>query len=128
LSICSVEDIRTVINTYTLSDDDLQSILDLAHQEVFSKAGSTDENNPDLQLAIRYTACAYTLKKMRTTGELAASVKLGNDTRQNSPDKDIQTYEDNASYHIRKFLNAAQYENFSGIFGRTGYGTVNNTI
>lgn len=128
MTVCTVADVKAVINTYTLSDEEIQSVINSAHQDIYDKTGSTDESKPDMKLAIRFTAYAYTLRKMKTTGELAASVKIGNDTRQNSPDKDIQTYEEYANYHVRKFLDAAQYDNFDGIFGRSGYGTVNNTL
>jgi hypothetical protein len=61
---------------------------------------------------------------MKITGELAARVKHGNGEQQNTPDQDIQAYENESSRFLRKFL----YSTNARLYGRTGRGTVNARI
>ncbi|MEN6293509.1 MAG: hypothetical protein ABFD07_16035 [Methanobacterium sp.] len=76
-----------------MTDADIQSIIDNSTDDVLDLCGVTDESIPDIALAVRYTVLANVLKYMKTTGELAPSIKAGNGQRQNTPDKDIETYQ-----------------------------------
>jgi len=120
MALCSVADIRAKIYSSTLADVDITAIIADVATEVYERAGSSDESNATLILAGKNAACAATLRRMRTTGELASRVKNGNSEAQNTIDKDIQDYEDKATYYIRKYRSSG----FSIVSGRMGFGTV----
>jgi len=121
--LCSVADVRTRVFT-KLSDADIGNIIDAAYDIVLGLTGATDDSNADVNLAIRGKACALTLRKMRTNGELPASKKQGNAQEQNTIDQDIQDYEAEAKSFIQKYTGSS----FSIPSGRMGYGTVNNEL
>jgi hypothetical protein len=60
---------------------------------------------------------------MRTNGELAARVKMGNSEQQNTIDQDIQYHEAEGSKYIKKY----RYSSGRGSipYARVGIGTVN---
>jgi hypothetical protein len=99
--VCSVDDIRAEITT-RLTDLDLTYIITKAYNRVLRSTGEADDTNPDIQLAVEYTACVITLRKMKTTGELA-SVSTANSKRQDTPDKDIEYYQGMANAIIGKY-------------------------
>jgi hypothetical protein len=120
MALCSVADVRARIYTSTLVDADIIAIIADVSGEVYERAGLTDDSNATLILAGKNAAYAATLRRMRTTGELASRVKNGNSEAQNTIDKDIQDYEDKATFYIRKYRSSG----FSIVSGRMGFGTV----
>ncbi len=128
MALCSVPDVRARVYTSTLTDFDISDIITDVTEEILGLAESTDESNPLLILAGKNAACAATLRKMRTTGEMAANKKRGNAQEQNTIDQDIKDYEAKAEMLIQKFKDSVTYSNFSLASGRMGYGTVNDEL
>lgn len=122
--LCSVDDVRSRIYTSTLSDMDILNIITDVTIEVLDLADSTDESNSYLQLAGKYASYAATLRKMRTTGEMAANKKSGNSQEQNTIDQDISTYESKSAAYIKKYIDSTYFI----VSGRMGYGTVNDEL
>lgn len=128
MALCSVADVKARIYTSTLSDEDILDIITETSAEVLGLAESTDESNTFLILAGKNSACAATLRRMRTTGEMAANKKSGNAQEQNTIDQDIKDYEVKAATLIQKFKDSITYSDFLIPSGRMGYGTVNNEL
>lgn len=123
--LCTVADVRAVVYTKTLSDADITAIIASVSDDILGMAGTTDESNAYLIIAGKNAAYAATLRRMKTTGELAASKKMGNDQQNNAPDSDIQTYDAMSKEYIEKYKESVGLTNFSLPCGRVGYGTVN---
>lgn len=123
--LCSVADVRAVIYTKTLTDVDITALIASVSADVMGIAGSTDESNAYLIIAGKNAAYAATLRMMKTTGELAASKKVGNDQQNNAPDSDIKYYETQKEFYIQKYKDSVQFLNFSLPVGRIGLGTIN---
>lgn len=122
--MCSVADVKTLVSPQSLTDNDITSIITQATTEVANRARTSESNSDaNLKTACIYTSAAHVLRKMKFSGELASSVKMGNSQQQNSIDSDIQAFEDLASRSIRMFL----YSGASVPYGRVGPGTVNST-
>ena len=128
MALCSVADVKARIYTSTLSDEDVLDIITETSAEVLGLAESTDESNTFLILAGKNSACAATLRRMRTTGEMAASKKRGNAQEQNTIDQDIKDYDAKAESLIQKYKDSVKYSNFSIPVGRMGFGTVDNEL
>jgi hypothetical protein len=125
MALCSVADVRAVIYTKTLTDADITAIISSVSDDVLGMAESTDETNTYLIIAGKNAAYAATLRRMKSTGELAASIKFGNSQQNNSPDSDIKAYEAKSIEFIEKYKDSIRIANFSLPCGRVGYGTVN---
>lgn len=123
--LCSVADVRAIVYTKTLLDADITSIIASVSADVLGLAESTDESNAYLVIAGKNAAYAATLRKMKTTGELAASKKFGNSQQNNAPDSDIKYYESQKEFYIQKYKDSVQFTNFSLSVGRIGLGTMN---
>lgn len=125
MALCSVADVRAAIYTKTLTDADITAIISSVSDDVLGMAESTDETNAYLIIAGKNAAYAATLRRMKSTGEQAASRKFGNDQENNAPDSDIKAYESKSLEFIEKYKDSIRIANFSLPCGRVGYGTVN---
>lgn len=126
--LCSVDEVRARVYSSTLTDSDIHDIITEVSAEVLALAEATDSSNPLLILAGKNAAWAATLRKMKTTGEMAASIQQGNSQQQNTIDADIKAYEEKAAELIQKYKDSLKVRNVSIPFGRVGFGTVNNTL
>ncbi len=126
--LCSVDEVRARVYSSTLTDSDILDIITEVSAEVLALAEATDSSNPLLILAGKNAAWAATLRKMKTTGEMAASIQQGNSQQQNTIDADIKAYEEKAAELIQKYKDSVKVRNVSIPFGRVGFGTVNNTL
>lgn len=124
MAFATVSDIRAVIYTSTLTDEDLQGIITVVSAEILARAEATDDSNELLKIAGRNAIYAATKRRMKDTGELAASVKQGSGEQQNTTDQDIRYYEDKVSLYLRKYL----FSSGARLYGRAGPGTVNARI
>lgn len=127
MALCSVADVRARIYT-KMTDADITALIASVSSDVLDMAGGTDESNPYLKIAGKNAAWAATLMRMKSTGELAASIKFGNSQQNNSPDSDINTYEAKSTEYIEKYKDSVRLSNFSLPRGRVGYGTVNSEL
>ncbi|MDD4521689.1 MAG: hypothetical protein PHW84_01890 [Methanosarcina sp.] len=123
--LCSVTDVRSRIFT-KLADADILDIIQDVSEEVLGLAESTDESNVYLILAGKNAAYAATLRRMRTTGEMAASKRQGNAQESNTIDTDIKYYDSEKERYIQKYKDANT--DFSIPSGRMGYGVVDNEL
>jgi len=128
MALCSVADVRAVIYTKTLTDADITALITSVSANVMGMSGGTDESNAYLIIAGKNAAYAATLRRMKSTGELAASQKFGNSQQNNAPDSDIAAYEEKADVYIEKYKDSVRLSNFSLPRGRVGYGTVNSEL
>jgi len=126
--LCTVADVRARVYSSTLTDLDILDIITEVSAEVLALAEVTDSSNPLLILAGKNAAWAATLRKMKTTGEMAASIQQGNSQQQNTIDADIKAYDEKAAELIQKYKDSVKVRNVSIPFGRVGFGTVNNTL
>jgi hypothetical protein len=126
--LCSVDEVRARVYSSTLTDSDILDIITEVSAEVLALAEVTDSSNPLLILAGKNAAWAATLRKMKTTGEMAASIQQGNSQQQNTIDADIKAYDEKAAELIQKYKDSVKVRNVSIPFGRVGFGTVNNTL
>lgn len=126
--LCSVDEVRARVYSSTLTDSDILDIITEVSAEVLALAEVTASSNPLLILAGKNAAWAATLRKMKTTGEMAASIQQGNSQQQNTIDADIKAYDEKAAELIQKYKDSVKVLNVSIPFGRVGFGTVNNTL
>ena len=126
--LCSVAEVRARVYSSTLTDSDILDIITEVSAEVLALAEVTASSNPLLILAGKNAAWAATLRKMKTTGEMAASIQQGNSQQQNTIDADIKAYDEKADELIQKYKDSVNVLNVSIPFGRVGFGTVNNTL
>jgi hypothetical protein len=126
--LCSVAEVRARVYSSTLTDSDILDIITEVSAEVLALAEVTASSNPLLILAGKNAAWAATLRKMKTTGEMAASIQQGNSQQQNTIDADIKAYDEKAAELIQKYKDSVKVLNVSIPFGRVGFGTVNNTL
>jgi hypothetical protein len=103
MALCSVDYIKSKIFYKTLTDSDILDIITETSEDILALCETTDESNPYVILAGKYAIRAAVLAKMKTTGELAASVKTGNSQRQNTADIDIERLEKKADVYIEKY-------------------------
>jgi len=126
--LCSVAEVRARVYSSTLTDSDILDIITEVSAEVLALAEVTASSNPLLILAGKNAAWAATLRKMKTTGEMAASIQQGNSQQQNTIDADIKAYDEKAAELIQKYKDSVKVLNVSIPFGRVGFGTVNSTL
>lgn len=93
MTVCSVAYVRSFIHSEKMTDADIQNIIDNSTEDVLNICGVTDSSIPDITMAIRYTVLANVLINLKTTGELAASIKEPEWSQQNTTDKDIERYQ-----------------------------------
>ena len=103
MPVLSIEDIKTEISSSTLDDIDLTRIVNSAYSRVLRLTGVSNDSTPDIQLAIEFTACAMTLRKMKTTDEMAATVETPGSKYTHTTDKDIDFYQAQADAITNKY-------------------------
>ena len=124
MAFATVPEIRAVIYTSTLTDEDLQGIITVVSAEILARVEASDDSNELLKIAGRNAIYAAVKRRMKDTGELAASIKQGSGEQQNTTDQDIRYYEDKVSLYLRKYL----FSSGARLYGRAGTGTVNARI
>lgn len=124
MALCSVDEVKAEVNPRSLTADDISALIERTSKAVAALTGCSvdDSGNDLLNLACIHLTAAAVLRKMRTNGELAARVKIGNSEQQNTIDQDIKDHEAEAMKFIKKYRYAGK---FSIPYGRVGIGTVN---
>jgi hypothetical protein len=125
MALCSVSEVKAIAPSRKLLDADYTAIIAIKSKEIAQKArGSADASgNSDLNLACIHASAAQALRVMQINGELAASVKLGNDSINNSIEPRIQDHEAQAEYFVKKYRAAG----FSIPYNRVGPGTIDSS-
>jgi hypothetical protein len=78
--LCTVDELRAQVSPESLTDDELLDIITPVSAAIALLSGGSQDASTEasLNLACIHSAAATTLRKMRANGELAASVKFGN--------------------------------------------------
>ncbi|MGI6124681.1 MAG: hypothetical protein ACOYIG_10960 [Acetivibrionales bacterium] len=127
--LCSVDDVKAYFTSATLSDADYLAIITTVSAEVLTKAGATAESNALLIQAGIHGSVAVAMKRARSSGELAGSVKQGNYQIQNTGlIEEINMHEKEKEAYIQQYKDSIRRVNLSIPFGRIGYGTVNAVL
>lgn len=125
MGLCTVVEVRAIVDPKHLTDDDINAIIDHASNVVALNTGSSvDADHDILSTACIHLSAAMVLQKMKFTGELAAQIKLGTESQSNSIDIDIARHEQLAEKYIRKYRYATS--GFSILYGRAGIKAVNS--
>lgn len=119
--ICSVADVRAKIYTASLSDAEITALITEVSEDVLTLCNTSVDTHATVILAGKYAILAAVLRRMKTTGEAAASIKTGNSQRQNTTDIDIERYEQKSAALIAQYNEAATYVFSSPSFNR-GFG------
>lgn len=119
MALCSVAEVQTYVTSRKLTVTDIENIITVKSKEIATKARSTTDasNNDSLNLACIHASAAQVLRNMKVNGELAASVKLGNDSTNNNIEPDILDHEAQAEYYIKKYRTS---QGFSIPYGTSG--------
>ena len=109
-----------------MSDSDINAIIQSVSREVLTIAEATDESNAFLILAGIHGSVAATMKKARSNGELAATVKTPEYEQQNTGLIDeINSHEKKMDECIQRYQNSILSMNYAVLYARAGMGTVN---
>lgn len=124
MALCSVSEVQAYALSQKLTTTDYENIINGKSKEIATKTRSTVDasGNDDLNLACIHASAAQVLRNMVINGELAASVKLGNDSIQNNIEPDILDHEAQAEFYVKKY----QAAGFKIPYGRAGPGTVDD--
>ncbi|MDP2217396.1 MAG: hypothetical protein Q8J68_08930 [Methanolobus sp.] len=124
--LCSVAEVRAIVDPKTLTDSDVEGIVSHASNVIALNTGASVDasENAHLNTACIHMSAALVLQKMKFTGELAAQIKLGNESQSNSVDADIQKHEQLADGCMKRYRYAVS--GYSILYGRAGFRTVNS--
>jgi hypothetical protein len=124
--LCSVEDVRAYVNPKSVSDADINAIIQRVSTEVMTKAEATDESNAFLIQAGIHGAAAVTLDQAIINGELAASVETPEYKQQNPGFIDmVNSHKKEMANYIQMYRDSIRAANFAIPYARVGIGTVN---
>ena len=124
MAYCTLADVKAFVKSKTVSDDDIENIIDAKTAYISARTGAslTAPNNSLLFSACVNASVGAVIRKMKITGEMAASRKMGNFQQNNQIDPDIQAYEAEAE----RFIKMYRFKNGGlTVFSRAGPGTVN---
>ncbi len=121
VSLCSVDDVRAIVFSTTVTDQDILNIISVASDEVLALANSTDTSNSLLRLACIYASAAVVAIRTKFTSEMAAQIVKGPYRQQNQIDPEIKRFEDKATAYIKKYRGTK----YSIPYARAGVGNVN---
>lgn len=126
MALCTAANVRAMVDPKTLTDDDITSIISHAEDIIaLSTGASTSSTDTRLVLACTHMAAAVTLQKMKFTGELAAQIKMGNESQSNNVDIDIEKHEKAAEKYMKQYRFSVS--GYSVLYGRAGVKTVNRS-
>jgi len=125
MALCTISDVRAIVDPKTLTDANITSIIQHAESiVVLTTGGSSSSTDTRLVIACTHLAVAMTIQKMKFTGELAAQIKMGSESQSNSVDADIQKHEKLAEKYMKQYRFAVS--GYSVLYGRAGIKTVNS--
>lgn len=125
MALCTVADVRAIVDPKTLTDANITSIIQHAESIVtLTTGGSSESTDTRLVLACTHLAAAMTLQKMKFTGELASQLKMGSEAQHNNVDADIEKHEKAAEKYMKQYRYAVS--GYSVLYGRAGFKTVNS--
>lgn len=125
----TVTQVRAIVFTSTLKDEDIQEIINEVTTLVLDAAGTTDDTDKNIRVAGKNAIYAAVIRRAIETTEFAARVKKGSGEEQHDLAATIKFYEGEYKTHLDKFLNPLRTNPVSMLaYGRPGYKTVNNKL
>jgi hypothetical protein len=124
--LCSVTEVRNIVDPKTLTDSDIEGIISHASNVISLNTGASEDasGNAYLNTACIHMSAAQVLRKMKYKGELAKQIKFGNDSQSNDVDSDIKEHEQEAKRYMKMYnLGTSGY---TILYGRVGPKTVNS--
>ena len=105
MALCSVASVKAIVTPKTVSDTEIGNAIDHASAVISLDTGaSTDaSDNATLNLACVHLSAAYVLRKMKTTGELAASVAYSDQSQSNKVEEDIAYHHKEAGKYTQQY-------------------------
>jgi hypothetical protein len=97
----TIKEVKGLVST-TMTNSTVQTILDLAQEEIEEMAG-TSTYSVTLKMAVIYKTCANMLRQMKSSGELAYTNKIGVTHQINEIDEMIKYYDVQAESYIVKY-------------------------
>jgi hypothetical protein len=124
MALCSIADVRVHTDPTSISEFEIATIIQKATTEVLTKACSTDETNKYLIQAGIHAAAAITLKRARSAGELASSVKTPeSEISTTGIIEEIKQHEEERDNYIRLYQNSVYSPVFASPTFNVGFGT-----
>lgn len=117
---CTVDDVKAYVSPESVTDGEIIDIIDLSYSELKIYTGDGQQNDT-LKLANAHLAAADVLRKMKFKGELASSVKFGDNSQSNNVEADIKYHRSEAFRLVKLYKSSS----FRVLYGRVGPGTVN---
>lgn len=125
MAMCTVADVRAVVDPKTLTDSDITSIINLTSGDIAIDAGvSSSSTDGTLARACIHASAALVLQKMKFNGELANQRQIGDSMQSNNVNADIAYHQEKAANYITKYNNNTS--DFTIVSGRIGIGTVDS--
>lgn len=105
MALCSVASVKVIVTPKTVSDTEIGNAIDHASTVISLDTGaSTDaSDNVTLNLACIHLSAAYVLRKMKTTGELAAQVAYSDQSQSNKVEEDISHHHKEAGKYTQQY-------------------------
>jgi hypothetical protein len=106
VALCSTASVKAIVTPKTVTDAEIGTLIDHASSVIALDTGaSTDaSDNVTLNIACVHLSAAYVLRKMKLTGELAASVAYSDQSQSNKVDEDIAHHHMVAAQYIKKYI------------------------
>jgi hypothetical protein len=121
MAICSVADVRAKIYSASLSDAEITALITEVSEDVLTLCNTSVDTHTTVILAGKYAILAAVLRRMKTTGEMAANVQTPEYRQQNTIDLDIERYEQKSAALIAQYNASSAYVFTSPSF-RRGFG------
>jgi hypothetical protein len=108
VALCSTASVKAIVTPKTVTDAEIGTIITHASSVIALDTGaSTDaSDNTALNLACIHLSAAYVLRKMKTTGELAASVAYSDQSQSNKVDEDIAHHHLLSAQLVKKYISS----------------------
>jgi hypothetical protein len=123
--LCSVTEVRNIVDPKTLTDSDIEGIISHASNVISLNTGASEDasGNAYLNTACIHMSAAQVLRKMKYKGELAKQIKFGNESQSNDVDLDIRYHEQTAEAQMTRYKYSTSRHSI--LYGRVGPKTVN---
>ncbi len=123
MAMCTVADVRALINPKSVSDSDITSIIAIAGGDIAEETGvSSSSTDSTLCRACLHASAAIVLQKAKSNGELANQIQLGDSMRAHNVNADIAWHQQRSEYFVRKYLSS----DYAIVYGRVGIDTVDS--
>lgn len=103
--MCSTASVKALVTPKTVSDTEIGMIISHASSVISLNTGASPDasDNVMLNLACIHLSVAYVLSKMKTTGELAASVEYSDQSQSNNVEQEIAFHHKEAEKYMQQY-------------------------